>query len=60
MAKTGNTTFEKIDIGTSATLSRTLSKTDIKVLGLVSGDANPFPMRSENDIEVLLDASATQ
>ncbi|MGB7291070.1 MAG: bifunctional enoyl-CoA hydratase/phosphate acetyltransferase [Thermodesulfobacteriota bacterium] len=60
MAKMSNTTFKEIEIGASATLTRTLSKTDIEVLALVSGDANPFHIKSENDFEVQSDASATQ
>lgn len=60
MAKMSNTTYEEIEIGASATLSRTLSKTDIEVLALVSGDANPFHLKSENDFAGQSDASATQ
>jgi phosphate acetyltransferase len=60
MAKMSNTTFDEIEIGASATLTRTLSKTDIEVLALVSGDANPFHIKSENDSEVRSDESATQ
>ncbi|HWP90723.1 MAG TPA: bifunctional enoyl-CoA hydratase/phosphate acetyltransferase [Thermodesulfobacteriota bacterium] len=60
MAKMSNTTFEEIEIGATATLTRILSKTDIEVLALVSGDANPFHIKSEDDFEVQSDANATQ
>jgi len=60
MPKMSNKTFDEIEIGTSATLIRTLSQTDIEVLALVSGDANPFHLKSENDFEDQSDVSATQ
>ncbi len=60
MAKISNTTFEEIEIGASATLTRSLSKTDIEVLALVSGDANPFHIESENDFKVQSDPNVTQ
>ena len=60
MPKMSNTTFDEIKIGTSATFTRTLSQTDIEVLALVSGDANPFHITGENDFEVPLVAGATQ
>ncbi len=37
-----NVTFDEIQPGASASLTRTLSQTDIEVLALVSGDADPF------------------
>jgi phosphate acetyltransferase len=37
-----NVTFEEIQPGVSASLTRTLSQTDIEVLALVSGDVDPF------------------
>jgi phosphate acetyltransferase len=37
-----NVTFDEIEPGASASLSRTLSQTDIEVLALVSGDVDPF------------------
>lgn len=60
MAKMSNKTFDEIEIGASATLTRTLSATDIDALALVSGDANPFHLKSENDLEDQSDLSATQ
>jgi phosphate acetyltransferase len=60
MAKMSNTTFDEIEIGASATLTRTLSKADIEVLALVSGDANPFHVKSEDDLDSQSDANTTQ
>lgn len=60
MPKMSNKTFDEIEIGASATLTRTLSETDIEVLALVSGDANPFHITGENDFELPPDAGATQ
>jgi phosphate acetyltransferase len=37
-----NVTFDEIQVGASASLTRTLSQTDIEVLALVSGDVDPF------------------
>jgi phosphate acetyltransferase len=37
-----NVTFDEIQAGASASLTRTLSQTDIEVLALVSGDVDPF------------------
>jgi phosphate acetyltransferase len=37
-----NVTFDEITPGASASLTRTLSPTDIEVLALVSGDVDPF------------------
>jgi phosphate acetyltransferase len=37
-----NVTFDEIEAGASASLTRTLSQTDIEVLALVSGDVDPF------------------
>jgi phosphate acetyltransferase len=37
-----NVTFDEIQPGASASLTRTLSQTDIEVLALVSGDVDPF------------------
>ena len=36
-----NRTYDDIDIGDSATLSRTLAKSDIELFAVVSGDVNP-------------------
>jgi phosphate acetyltransferase len=37
-----NVTFDEIQVGASASLTRTLSQTDIEVLALISGDVDPF------------------
>ncbi|MFO0925682.1 MAG: hypothetical protein U0736_01420 [Gemmataceae bacterium] len=37
-----NVTFDEVQIGASANLTRTLSQTDIEMLALVSGDVDPF------------------
>jgi phosphate acetyltransferase len=37
-----NVTFDEIQVGASASLTRALSQTDIEVLALVSGDVDPF------------------
>jgi acyl dehydratase len=37
----GNHTFDEIAIGDSASLSRTLSKDDIALFAIMSGDVNP-------------------
>jgi phosphotransacetylase/acyl dehydratase len=37
-----NVTFDEIQVGASANMSRTLSQTDVEVLALVSGDIDPF------------------
>jgi phosphate acetyltransferase len=37
-----NVTFDEIQVGASASLTRTLSQTDVEVLALVSGDVDPF------------------
>jgi phosphate acetyltransferase len=37
-----NVTFDELQAGASASLTRTLSQTDIEVLALVSGDVDPF------------------
>lgn len=37
-----NVTFDEVQVGASANLTRTLSPTDIEMLALVSGDVDPF------------------
>ena len=44
-----NVTFDEIKAGASASLSRTLSQTDIEVLALVSGDVDPFHVAENGD-----------
>jgi phosphate acetyltransferase len=46
-----NVTFDEIQAGASASLTRTLSQTDIEVLALVSGDVNPFHVEANGSTE---------
>jgi phosphate acetyltransferase len=55
-----NVTFGEIDVGTTATLSRTLSQTDIEVLALVSGDVDPFHVAHNGTAAVRPDTSTTE
>lgn len=41
-----NVTFDEIHVGASASLTRTLSQTDVEVLALVSGDVDPFHIQA--------------
>jgi phosphate acetyltransferase len=41
-----NVTFDEIETGAAASLTRTLSQTDIEVLALVSGDVDPFYVKA--------------
>jgi phosphate acetyltransferase len=54
-----NVTFDEISAGATATLSRTLSPTDIEVLALVSGDVDPFHVAADENAAVKADASTT-
>jgi len=42
-----NRTFDEIEIGTSATLSRVLSRADIELFAVMSGDVNPAHLDEE-------------
>ena len=55
-----NVTFDEIQPGTSASLTRTLSQTDIEVLALVSGDVDPFHVKSNGSAMVRHDASTIE
>ena len=55
-----NVTFDEIEPGASAELSRTLSQTDIEMLALVSGDANPFHIKKNGDVNGLRDANSVE
>jgi phosphate acetyltransferase len=55
-----NVTFDEIRKGATATLSRTLSPTDIEVLALVSGDVDAFHVVGEGAAAVRPDANATE
>jgi phosphotransacetylase/acyl dehydratase len=54
-----NVTFDEIEAGASASLSRTLSQTDIEVLAIVSGDVDPFHVQS-NGARLERDASTIE
>jgi phosphate acetyltransferase len=54
-----NVTFDEIKPGATATLTRTLSQTDIEVLALVSGDVDPFHL-SGNGKKLERDETATE
>jgi acyl dehydratase len=54
-----NVTFDEIQAGASATLTRTLSQTDIEVLALVSGDVDPFHVSGNGAAVVRADARTT-
>jgi acyl dehydratase len=45
-----NLTFDEIQAGTSASLTRTLSQTDVEVLALVSGDVDPFHVAGDGAV----------
>lgn len=55
-----NVTFDEIRSGASATMSRTLSQTDIEVLALVSGDVDPFHVVENGTAVVRQDTSTTE
>jgi acyl dehydratase len=52
-----NVTFDEIQVGASASLTRALSQTDIELLALVSGDVDPFHVEGNG---ARADASMTQ
>jgi phosphotransacetylase/acyl dehydratase len=54
-----NVTFDEIEAGASASLTRTLSQTDIEVLAIVSGDVDPFHVQS-NGAKLQRDASTIE
>src|SRR5271166_2160167 len=53
-----NVTFEEIQPGASASLTRTLSQTDVEVLALVSGDVDPFHIAGDGAVRP--DTSTTE
>jgi phosphate acetyltransferase len=55
-----NVTFDEIQPGASASLTRTLSRTDIEVVALVSGDVDSFHIEGSGAAAGPSDASATQ
>jgi phosphate acetyltransferase len=54
-----NVTFDEIQAGASASLTRTLSQTDIEVLALVSGDVDPFHVAADREA-MRADGSTTE
>jgi phosphate acetyltransferase len=54
-----NLTFDEIQAGVSASLSRSLSQTDIELLALVSGDVDPFHLDT-NGHSAQADTSTTE
>ncbi len=63
MAKWTNVTnviFDEITPGASAELSRTLSQTDIDVLALLSGDVDPFHLKTNGAASALRDTSTIE
>ncbi len=46
-----NVTFDEIQAGTSASMTRTLSQTDIEILALVSGDVDPFHVEANGTVD---------
>jgi phosphate acetyltransferase len=55
-----NVTFDEIEPGASADLTRTLSQTDIDVLALVSGDVDPFHVAANGAADSRRDASTIE
>jgi len=55
-----NVTFDEIQPGASASLSRILSLTDVEVLALVSGDVDPFHVAADGSAAVRPDVSTTE
>jgi acyl dehydratase len=54
-----NLTFDEIEVGATESLTHTLTQTEIEVLALVSGDANPFYTHEETT-EARADGNITQ
>jgi phosphate acetyltransferase len=55
-----NVTFDEIKVGATASLTRTLSATDIGVLAMVSGDVDPFYVESDELGGKRRDANTTE
>ncbi len=58
--KMTNITFADIEIGASASLSRTLSQTEVEVLALLSGDVDPFVLQGNGLEQIRPDASTAE
>ncbi len=57
--KITNVTFDEIEIGATASLSRTVTQTSVEVLALLSGDVDPFGLQGNGLEEVRPDVSIT-
>jgi len=55
-----NVTFDEIQVGASASLTRVLSQTDVEVLALVSGDVDPFYVAEDGKPDSRPDANTTE
>jgi phosphate acetyltransferase len=55
-----NVTFDEIQTGATASLTRTLSQTDIEVLALVSGDVDPFHVQANGAADLGHDATTIE
>ena len=55
-----NVTFDEIEIGARASLSRTVTQTAVEVLALLSGDVDPFVLQGNGREEVRPDANSTE
>ncbi len=55
-----NVTFDEILPGASASLTRTLTQTDIEVLAMVSGDVDPFHIAGNGAAGVRADTNVTE
>ncbi len=55
-----NVTFSEIEIGATASLSKTLSQTEVEVIALLSGDFDPFVLEGNGLEGVQPDANSTE
>lgn len=55
-----NLTFDQIEIGATATLTRTISQSTLEVLALLSGDVDPFVLQEEGSSESRPDTNSTE
>ncbi len=55
-----NVTFANIEIGASASLSRTLTQTGVEILAVLSGDVDPFVLQGNGLDEVRPDANCAE
>ena len=49
MSSFSNRTFDEIEIGTTVTVSRRVTQTDVEALALVSGDVDPFHLEADEN-----------